>query len=288
MRVLSLPNPSAPMSGGRGLLLPVLFPKQDTTLPQPLSGSRKGSTGWLRIWPAMRVVTGNILPRYSGRLVFSGNMRSCSTRTSPARRTTLHFYRPIPPCWHDPPPRQPAGIQHLTLRWIIPCSWCTALHGRRPLLTVPTCSPARNLQKSCWSRRPAIKTGGFFPVRVSETCLEPVADILLLFGIETGHVVLEPVDPGADREGDANRGDDRVSLVEGLDLDLHLGEILLGAPDDDVAVAPVAKAHHDKRVDLGKHFRIDILGLLGDDAEAHAELAAFHGALAEDLGGRAP
>ena len=95
------------------------------------------------------------------------------------------------------------------------------------------------------------------------------------------------MDPGTDRERDADGADDRVSLVKGLDLDLHLREVLFCAPDDDVPVAPVAEAHDDKGVDLGEHFLVDVLGLLGHDAEPDAELPSLHGALAEDLGGGA-
>jgi len=91
------------------------------------------------------------------------------------------------------------------------------------------------------------------------------------------------MDTGADRERDADGGDTRLAAIEGLDLDLHLREVLLGAAHDDVAVATVAETHDNKRVDLGEHFLVDVLGLLGDHAETDAELASLHRTLAEDL-----
>src|SRR5208337_249071 len=99
--------------------------------------------------------------------------------------------------------------------------------------------------------------------------------------VEPGDVVLEAVDAGADREGDPDRGDDRLAPVEGLDLDLHPAQVLLGGPHDDLPVAPVAEAHHHERVDLGEDLRVHVLRLLGDDAETDPELPPFHRALAE-------
>jgi len=75
------------------------------------------------------------------------------------------------------------------------------------------------------------------------------------------------MDPCADREGNANGREDRVPLVESLDLDLHPGEVLLGAAHDDLAVPPVPESHDDERVDLGENLGVDVLRLLGDHAE---------------------
>lgn len=69
-----------------------------------------------------------------------------------------------------------------------------------------------------------------------------------------------------------------------LDLNFHLTQILVGTPHDDIAIALIAQAHYDKCVDLGQHFLVDVLGLLGHDTEPDAKLADFHRALAKDLG----
>lgn len=69
-----------------------------------------------------------------------------------------------------------------------------------------------------------------------------------------------------------------------LDLNFHLTQILVGTPHDDIAIALIAQAHHNERVYLCKYFLVYVLGLLGHDTEPDAKLAAFHRALAKDLG----
>ena len=126
-----------------------------------------------------------------------------------------------------------------------------------------------------------------YPVAHSEPALQPVADILFLLPVEIADIVFEPVDPCADRERDADGRYDRLAAVKGLDLDLHLREVLLCAAHDDLPVALVAEAHYDEGIDLGKDLRVHVLRLLGHDTEPDAELPPFHRTLAEDLGGGA-
>lgn len=124
------------------------------------------------------------------------------------------------------------------------------------------------------------------PKAFSEPGGETIGDTLFFHSIEMCNIIFEFVDPGADRERDADRADDRLSLVESLDLDCHLREVLFCAPYDDIPVSPVTKAHDNKGVDLCKHFLVNVFGLLGHDAEPDAELPPLHRTFPEDLGAR--
>src|SRR5665647_203860 len=120
-----------------------------------------------------------------------------------------------------------------------------------------------------------------------ETAGKPIGDLCLLLLVELVHIILELVDPGTDRERDADCGDDGLSPVEGLDLDLHPRKILFCAAQDDLPVALVTEPHHHEGIDLGEYLGVHVLRLLGDYTEADAELPSFHRTLPEDLGGRA-
>ena len=122
---------------------------------------------------------------------------------------------------------------------------------------------------------------------ISETGDRAITNPVLLFLVEFRDVILKLVNPGADRERNTDGADDCLTLVESLDLDLHLREVLFGTAHDDIPVATVTEAHDDKRVDLGEHFLVDVLGLLGHYAEPDPELPPLHGAFPEDLGGEA-
>ena len=51
-----------------------------------------------------------------------------------------------------------------------------------------------------------------------------------------------------------------------------LDKSCLALLNDDVAVAPVAKTHDNKRVDLGEHFLVDVLGLPDDDVSEKTDM----------------
>ena len=120
--------------------------------------------------------------------------------------------------------------------------------------------------------------------RISETLRKTLVQGSLFLLIEAIHIILELVDPGTNREWDADGADDCITLIKGLNLDLHLREVLFCTPDDDVPVSPVTEAHDDKRVDLGEHFLVDVFGLLGYYTEPDPELPPFHRTFPEDLG----
>lgn len=93
-----------------------------------------------------------------------------------------------------------------------------------------------------------------------------MSDILFRFLIEPGNIVLVIVNTGADGKRDPDGRYDNLTLVKSLDLNFHLTEILLSTSHYDIAFATIAKPHHNNRVDLCKHFLVDVLGLSSEDA----------------------
>jgi len=115
-----------------------------------------------------------------------------------------------------------------------------------------------------------------------KSAVKPVGDLLFLFPVEFRDIVLEPEDAGAYGKRDADGGNNRFAPIEGLDLDLHITQILFCAAHDDVAVPPVPEVHDPKRVDLGKHLWVNVLGMPGDDVMDGTKFSSLHRTFAED------
>src|SRR5205823_6466196 len=89
------------------------------------------------------------------------------------------------------------------------------------------------------------------------------------------HEVVVEVDLGRHRERRVEVDDQALAGHECLDLGAQRADVLLGGAAQDVAILLVGQAQHEERVELAEQLVVEQLGLLGDGAEPHLELAAF-------------